>query len=240
MSGGVGMYMRKYASSAQKLQPHDDDDVNHDPNPPWGNPNRPRGAGQWEVLRKQARMLLMQSQSPEFIATYLGMPLSSVQNIKEELRLLKACSALTVTPIKKEPKVNYQHLLTLLQEGYTTCDVAFKPEMEDPLYRYKCPTSMGLKEGDVVVVPAKDKLAVAYVCEIHDEPEIDVTAPFDLKWVACKVDLTTYNDQKRREEEAIQMLKDGERREAKDKAMAALAEAIPNLGDLRKLLNGTE
>jgi hypothetical protein len=123
---------------------------------------------------------------------------------------------------KKEVKfmANVQHLITLLQEGYTTVEVTFSGSSQR--YTYKAPLSMGLAIDDKVVVPARDEFKVTTVREVHDAPEIDVSKPFDLKWVVQKVDTAAYDDQAKREAEAVRMIQVAERRKAQEDALEAI------------------
>lgn len=145
--------------------------------------------------------------------------------------------------LQEKQIVNYNHLITLLQKGYTTCEVKFQDKHHGPQsqnYTYKVPTSLNVQPLDLVVVPVGDlkdrSFKVVEVQVVHPEPEIDVSAPYALKWVVCKVDTAAYDDQMKREEEAITLLRKGERKAAQERALAALMETVPNKEELMKLL----
>ena len=97
---------------------------------------------------------------------------------------------------------------------------------------------MGLEPGDVVVVDAKDRPAVAWVVKVHEAPEIDVKEPYEYKWVICHVDTAAWLEQKAKEAEAVKMLQIGERQRAQQEALDALMATVPNREELLKLLGG--
>lgn len=128
---------------------------------------------------------------------------------------------------KKEPMMqDFQHLIALLQKGYTTIGVRF--DNSSQVYTYKAPKSVAdaLAKDDLVVVPARNTFQVVKVVEVHAEPQIDVHKPLALKWIVQKVDTTAYDDQTAREEEAIQKLQVAERAQAQAKALAVLLESV--------------
>ena len=133
----------------------------------------------------------------------------------------RSAVAIAMQPPKTQgTKMNAQLLIALLQTGYTTVECAF--EVGGRFYTYKAPVSMGLKKGDLIVVPARDKFQVVSVHEVHDSPKIDVSKPFEYKWVAQKVDLSAYEDQTKREQEAIEQIAVAERRKAQEEALKQL------------------
>lgn len=92
-----------------------------------------------------------------------------------------------------------KQMLSLLQSGYTTIECTYASGLgvdlgtlqNNKLYTFK--TNLELTPGDQVVVPGPaDQFKVVTVVNVHDEPEIDLDADFDYKWVAAKVDLTNY------------------------------------------------
>lgn len=148
---------------------------------------------------------------------------------------------LNVTTNRPEPKdlmmTDFQHLLALLQHGYTTVDVCF-PENPGQRYTYKIPSKMaeGLKPKDYLVVPARSDFKLVQVAEVHPTPRIDVKKPLALKWVVQRVDFTAYNDQTSREAEAIEKLQVAERAAAQKKALEVLLGSIENRDEILKLI----
>ena len=127
------------------------------------------------------------------------------------------------------------HLITLLQEHYTTVGVAFD---RDPATHYTCKVdkALDLKEGDLVVVPAGSSFKVGRVARVDAEPDIDIEAPYALKWVVQKVDTTKFDEQVRRETEAMERIKVDQRAKAREAALKELM-ADTTIAELRALLN---
>ena len=150
---------------------------------------------------------------------------------------VKSTSLSTVK--SKVNKVNITHLLTLLQENYTTLDVEFQ-ETPGKGYTYKVSNDIKatLEKGSYVVIDARGSFKVAKVMEVHDTPQIDVDSPFSLKWVVSKVDTTAYNDQLTREAEATKLLEDAKRRKAREEALKTLVGDV-GIEEVRRLLNGS-
>jgi hypothetical protein len=135
----------------------------------------------------------------------------------------RSAVAIVMQPPKPKPqgtKMNAQLLIALLQTNYTTVECTF--DKNGQRYTYKAPLSMGLEAGSLAVVPARDKFQVVTVVEVHDSPRIDVSKPFEYKWVGQKVDLSAYHDQTKREQEAIEQIAVAERRKAQEEALAQL------------------
>ena len=143
---------------------------------------------------------------------------------------------------KKERNiVNLNHLITLLQKGYTTCDVVFPGDLARK-WTYKISDAMSktVEKDTQVVVPVKEgDFKVAYIWEVHKEPKIDVKSPYAFKWVICKVDRASWDDQNRREKEAMEMLEQAERKKAQKDALDVLMENVDRERFIA-LLNGVE
>lgn len=125
-------------------------------------------------------------------------------------------------PAQRSTYVNTLHLITLLQKGYTTVGVVFPGSVKEYTYKVSDTLRTTLKNGDQVVVEAREELKVAKVARVHDAPQIDVKAPFELKWVVCRVDREAYDDQITREREAVKLLETAERKKAQEEALQAL------------------
>ncbi|TXH08926.1 MAG: hypothetical protein E6R04_09775 [Spirochaetes bacterium] len=138
--------------------------------------------------------------------------------------------------------VQLTHLLTLLQNDYTTVTVRYtqatpRGDMATRAYTYKAPKSMELVPGDHVLVFAKDTPLVGRVVKVDDEPDVDFTRPYALKWVVQKLDFTQYEQQQEREAAAIRHLRSSRSRKAREQMLRDL------IGDedrerIAKLLNG--
>lgn len=111
------------------------------------------------------------------------------------------------------------HILSMLQTGYTTIKVVYnipKAVVTDPTcslpkdvqkgYTFK--TAIDVEVNDLVVVPHdKNGLAICQVVEVHKEPELDLDAPYDYKWVIDKIDLTTYQHLLKAEQKGLEGLR---------------------------------
>jgi hypothetical protein len=142
---------------------------------------------------------------------------------------------------KKGNIVNFNHLVTLLQQNYTTLTVAFDGAQKGSPnhgYTYKVSNEIAatLKKDDFVVAPARDTFMVVKVLEIHEEPQIDPDTPYALKWVVQKVDMAPYADQIHREEEAVRLLQQAKRKKAQEEALEAILGSVSR-EELLALLN---
>lgn len=145
------------------------------------------------------------------------------------------CDTSDEEPITKNARIH--HLITLLQEGYTTCRARFA--VGGKTYTYKLPLDMGVKVGDNCVVDVSGDLKVVEIAEIDDEPVIDIRAPYALRWVVCKVDRARYDEQMIREEQAAEELAKQERKNAKAKALEQLL-GLVDVAALKAILGGTK
>lgn len=169
------------------------------------------------------------------LAKKLGRTTVSISCRLDKLGLDPDNRELTLT--KKEPMMqDFQHLIALLQKGYTTVNVRF--DTGGPLYTYKVSKTIAatLAKDGLVVVPAQNAFKVVKVVEVHDEPQIDVHKPLALKWVVQKVDTTAYDDQTAREAEAIQKLQVAERAQAQAKALEVLMGSVEDRAALLALI----
>lgn len=215
------------------------------PTPEHPNHGKPWTAVQEGQLKKYAAQGLGISE----IAKRMGRYPSAIELRLEKLGFDPTANA-DLTPgkhlishteyLKEQKYVNMNHILTMLQTNYTTVNVSYSPGVPTQHYTYKVSNELAgkLEPGTPVVVDASGSLKVAYITEVHDEPLINIHAPYALKWVICKVDRSHYDEQVKRETEAAAFLEKSERQQAQQKAMAALLELVPNVDELRKLLNG--
>jgi hypothetical protein len=154
------------------------------------------------------------------------------------------------------------HLMTLLQEGYTTCTVVFNPTAikptrslqheinaaQQPSYRepkapepktysYKVPLDFGLKAGDIAVVLVGADYRCVSVLFVDETPQIDVDAPFEMKWIVSKVDTARHAEQTARESAFLAEYEKTKRLVAKKRAIKLLMADMPNAPELVALLN---
>lgn len=105
------------------------------------------------------------------------------------------------------------HILSLLQSGFTTASVSYNLNYkddaglnfrEDKLYTFK--HNLNLQPGDLVVVPGAEAIGGFVLCvvvEAHEEPEIDLDANFEYKWIVSKVEFEAWQDIMNGEKEAL-------------------------------------
>ena len=129
------------------------------------------------------------------------------------------------------------HLITMLQEGYTTCRAKFAEGGK--FYTYKLPLDMGVQVDDHVVVEVSGAYRVVQIAAIDPEPEIDIRSPYALKWVVSKVDTARYQDQVGREQRALEHLEKTERKKAKAKAIETLLGMV-DADELKLILSGAK
>lgn len=189
------------------------------------------------TVKEMARQLGRTDLAIEMKLSYLGLDL----NMRDEAQKFFPSKHYAVLPQTKKERtyVNMNHLITLLQKGYTTCEVSFRDRSTEPTYTYKVSTKLGLKVDDQVVVYGKDNMQIAFVRTVHDEPQIDVKAPYAIKWIVCRVERADYDDQVKRETEAVKMLEQAERKQAQEQALEALLGNV-NREELMKLINGPQ
>ena len=134
----------------------------------------------------------------------------------------------------KEPSTagRLHYLITMLQTGFTTCEVKFNSH--GSVYTYKVKTGM-LAVDDKAVVCVDGVFKVVTVLNVHSEPVIDIHQPYILKWIVCKVDDAAYNEQTAREEQAIKQIQDDERKAARANAIAELSSML-NVTELKRIL----
>ncbi len=160
---------------------------------------------------------------------------------------------------------NNKHLVSLLQTGYTTVQVAFATESaadkahapERPwdqprptpvhqaaqaavekavrLFRYK--VRGAIAEGDLVVVDTKGGLRIATVVAVDAVPMIDCGQQFDYKWIVQRVDMTEYNQAVADERLFYEALQAIEVQKKRDDLLSAFTAQMPQGTNARALFD---
>lgn len=156
---------------------------------------------------------------------------------KEVTHTIIACESKHSDEESVIKNVRIHHLITLLQEGYTTCRARFA--VCGKTYTYKLPLDMAVKVGDNVVVGVCGELKVVEIAEIDAEPVIDIRAPYALRWVVCRVDRARYDEQMIREEQAAEELAKQDRKRAKAMALEQLM-GLVDVAALKSILGVTK
>jgi len=119
-------------------------------------------------------------------------------------------------------------MLTLLQSGFKTVEVCYNTSSDSMNLRnnrfYTFKTNLNLKVEDLVIVEGSGCFKTVRVVVVHDEPQIDLDADFDYKWVVSKLDLTAYNEIVEGEKAALKLLTNMERDKVRKAAQEQLVE----------------
>lgn len=156
---------------------------------------------------------------------------------------------------------NLNHLVSLLQEGYTTIGVIFaadhpsyhesksdevppwngQPQARSAMpqvYTYKC--HFECVPGDLVILPPhqNNKLpSIGTVVRIDEEPELNFEAGIEYKWAVGRVDMKAYTDILAREKDLIKMLRDSEKRSQREKLLQSYQLSLPDDPESRKIFD---
>ena len=115
--------------------------------------------------------------------------------------------------------MQFERLLCSIQKDFTTVQVSFKGSSS--LYTYKAPLSLGLVEGDTVVVPASGKFELVRVKAVHRVPKLLTNEDIVLQWVVQKVDFSPYNELVEKEAQLREQLEDVLVQDMQSKALQA-------------------
>lgn len=160
---------------------------------------------------------------------------------------------------------NLNHLVSLLQEGYTTIGVVFAAGAApvqradddmapwDPaypnqpqapraasaqIYTYKCHFECIV--GDMVIVPptSAGKLpSIATVVRLDSEPELNFESGVEYKWAIGRVDTSAYDNTMQRERDLIRMLRENQKKEQRAKLLASYQLSLPEDENSRKIFD---
>lgn len=151
--------------------------------------------------------------------------------------------------------INHNHILSLLQTGFTTIKVTFDLSMDpevDPVlrarnrntrvqeYTYKALEADNVQVGDYVVVDSpQDGLTITKVTAVDKTPKIDLSAPFPYKWIVQKIDVGRYNDLLKQEEEFKDALVEVERQKQQEAVLKDFQERLPEGTKARQMFDAT-
>lgn len=154
---------------------------------------------------------------------------------------------------------NLNHLVSLLQEGYTTIGVIFAAAQQQDLAQYPepAPWQAGVPQmpraqvytykchfecvpGDLVILPpsSEGKLpSIGTVVRVDEEPELNFEAGIEYKWAVGRVDMKAYTDILAREKDLIKMLRDSEKRVQRQKLLESYQLSLPDDAESRKIFD---
>lgn len=145
--------------------------------------------------------------------------------------------------------INHNHILSLLQTGFTTVQISFEdnepspfndPRRKPKTYTYKALLDDKLVDGDSVIVDSPHNgLTIAHVVKVDAKPRIDLNAAFPYKWIDQKVDRARYDDLLRQEEEFKDALLEVERVRQTEEVLKGFKEHLPPDSEARKLFDAT-
>lgn len=137
---------------------------------------------------------------------------------------------------------NMNHLVSLLQEGYTTVGVVFgnvfDGQATSRVYTYK--SHVECIEGDLVIVPpsVNTKLpSIATVVRVDDEPDLNFESGIEYKWLIARVDTSAYDKIVENEKKMVKVLRDGERAKQRRALLDAYQLELPADGEARKIFD---
>lgn len=133
------------------------------------------------------------------------------------------------------------HMLSLLQSGFTTVDVRFldsawgdneprnanNMKLSKEVYTYKVMEVLGLKEDDLVVVPARQGFAVAKVAKVDETPQIDVDATYPYRWIVSKLDMVPYERLQQEEKDFAEIQREVRREQEKRSMFETILKDMP-------------
>lgn len=147
-----------------------------------------------------------------------------------------------------------KHMLSLLQEGFTTIHVVFSSKpgygvpqppdygrrpVEQKTYTYKARLEDNIQVDDTVVVESPtDGFVCVKVVAVDAVPDIDLDADFEYKWIVQKVDTTIYEKMNEKEKEFQLAMQEVERQKKRDELQKQFEETIPEGSEAWMIFNG--
>ena len=130
---------------------------------------------------------------------------------------------------------NVRKAMLVLMQDYTSIRVIFTVNLPfDPVavgaqtgYTYLMPYAMDLRVGDAVVVPVTGNgFKIGQVIAVDAQPDLNLDAPFQYKWVVGKVDFQAYNERLMMEDRIGAKVQDLERENLRKNLVAGLMESM--------------
>ena len=162
---------------------------------------RQLGKSPWAIfdMLKQIGRIPEHTSYTRRIFAEVSIPFTEEQYNKAMSRILASStqsSTQTATSTQEKQdmsKVNANHILSLMQENFTTVKVTFNSHAEsERQYTYKARNEMDLKEGDFCIVLARGRYAVVEVKKVDLVPDINLDANYEYDWIVQKVDTVNY------------------------------------------------
>lgn len=116
---------------------------------------------------------------------------------------------------------NYDLAIFLINDDVRMLGVRYEPTKEeggerDQPIRYVKTMDQAIKKDDIVIVPSNSRWKFTTVKVVDDQVEPDLNSRDEVPWVVGKVDFAEYENFKGLEKQATDMIKDSQRRKAKE------------------------
>ncbi len=146
------------------------------------------------------------------------------------------------------------HLLSILQNDFTTVHVAFRADINAAsieeakgfsgtakvnggtvrTFTYKAPFTANIVVDDYVVVESpKGGPMVGLVMRVDEKANIDLDADFEYKWIVQRIDRTEYDARVKRDAAFIETMNEVEREAQKAKLIKKFADHLPEGSEAR-------
>lgn len=122
-------------------------------------------------------------------------------------------------------KVNANHILSLMQENFTTVKVIFPNDTLQ--YTYKARSESGITVGNFCVVLARGQYKVVEVVAVDLVPDINLDADYEYDWIVQKVDATSYQATQEKEKKFIDTFLAIEKEKKRQEAVADFKKYLP-------------
>lgn len=151
-------------------------------------------------------------------------------------------------------QINHNHILSLMQTGFTTINVTFDNNLTDADwsnrasnrnrqvkgYTYKALVEDNIQPGDTVIVESpQEGLVLVTVMSVDATPKIDLSAAFPYKWIVQKVNRARYDELLRQEDEFKEALVEVEREKQRETVLRDFQERLPEGSKARQMFDAT-
>jgi len=115
-----------------------------------------------------------------------------------------------------------KHLITLLQDNYTTVKAVFAGGEKE--YTFK--SDIDFEDDDLAVVHVNGIFKIVRIVSTDGIPDIDLDAEFEYKWIVQKIDRTEYHRKMELEKEAHHKLMMLEKASQRERLLMAFKEGF--------------
>lgn len=133
--------------------------------------------------------------------------------------------------------MNPNHIVSLMQDHYTTIGVVFCDSDRRKIYTYKALSVDEPKIGDFFIVNSSyttSGLAIVEVTRVDEEPDINTSSSYDYSWVIQKIDRTRYDAVFELERQFVKKLRSLQQKNVRQQAAQQLLGEFPEGSEARK------